>query len=222
MINGIVFDMDGLMFDTENLAIQAWVYAGGRTGRSVTPELVRQTIGLDAARTKEVFMRRLGADLDFAALRQLKLDFMEDSIRRNGVPVKPGLLDLLRYLKDMRLRTAVATSTEAARALFYLEQAGIAGFLDGVVCGDAVEKGKPAPDIYRKACEKIGLAPAECLALEDSPIGILSAYRAGMRPVFIPDLLEASDDIVSIPFVRLRSLSDVIPLLEKHADGASV
>jgi len=222
MIKGIVFDMDGLMFDTERLSVDAWVRAGAEAGYAVSEALVAGTVGLDIKHTKRIFAERFGEDFDFDALRSVKLGYVDDFIEKHGMPVKPGLHELLRYLRSNRYKIALATSTAAARVAYYFEKTGLSEFFDGVVCGDSVQNGKPAPDIFLKAGELLGLPPAACLVLEDSPAGILAAHRAGMKPVLIPDLAEPDEEIRRLSFAQLPSLADVIPLLERCARGDSV
>lgn len=221
MIKGIVFDMDGLMFDTERLSVRAWSFAGAQAGYRITEELVARTIGLDLSISRRIFKECLGEELDFDALRKIKIGYSKDAIEKYGMPLKPGLRELLRYLKNNGYKAAVASSTEAARVAYYFEKAGITGFFDGVVCGDAVQNGKPAPDIYLRAGELLGLPPAECLALEDSPAGIVSAHGAGMKPVFIPDLVASDETAEKIAFAKLGSLFDVISLLDRLSRGDS-
>ncbi len=134
-------------------------------------------------------------------------------IERNGMPYKSGLFELLDYLQTNNYKITVATSTESAKVKYYFDKSGLNEYIDKIVCGDMVKKGKPEPDIYLKASELLGLAPADCLALEDSPNGILSAHRAGIRPVMIPDLIEPDDALRKIIFAEVPTLSHVIELL---------
>jgi len=217
MIHGVVFDMDGLMFDTERLALESWRFAGAQAGYDFSEAVIVETVGLDVANTKRVFLERLGADLDFDNLRKIRFQYVKDFIQRNGVPLKPGLFELLEYLKRNHYKATVATSTEAVHARYYLEKAGVIGYFAGIVCGDAVGRGKPAPDIYQAAAGILGLVPGECLALEDSPSGVLSACRAGMKPVMIPDLVRPDEATQKLLYAQVPSLSDVIALLEQAA-----
>ena len=214
MIRGVVFDMDGLMFDTERLAQQGWSYAGAQAGVDIPIELIRSIVGLDAEGSKRVFLDALDLDLDFAAFRKTRLDYVKDYIEEHSVPQKPGLVELLEYLRCHQYRIVVATSTESARANYYLEKTGLGHFFDSIICGDSVVTRKPAPDIYLKACESIHTNPGECLALEDSPIGILAAHRAGMKPVMIPDLVQPDEETKKLLFSQLSTLLDVIDLLD--------
>lgn len=215
MIRGIAFDMDGLMFDTEWLAMQAWLAAGEQMGLPVSAELVLKTMGIDENGTKTLLVDHLGPDFDYPLLRRLRLEYVGRHIRDSGMPVKPGLIELLAYLKGNGYRMTMATSTQSALARRYLADAQIDVYFADIVCGDMVEHGKPAPDIYLKAAAVMGIAPAECIALEDSPTGILSAWRAGLKPVMIPDLVEPDEETSQRLYAKLVSLSEVIPLLER-------
>ncbi|MBP7401042.1 MAG: HAD family phosphatase [Clostridia bacterium] len=213
-VRGVAFDMDGLMFDTERIAIEGWLAAGRQMGLAVTPELVLLTLGIDETGTHEILVDRLGTEIDFPLFRRLRLQYADDWIRQNGIPVKPGLVELLTWLKSNGYRITMATSTASARARSNLEEAGLSEYFTDIAGGDMVARGKPAPDIYLKAAALMGLPPGDCMALEDSPTGILSAWRAGMKPVMVPDLIEPDDATGGRLFARLASLRDVIPLLE--------
>lgn len=213
MIKGIVFDMDGLMFDTERLAAKAWAFAGKQMGLDITEAMAMKTLGLNAGDTNRVLCDEVGEAFDVAAARKIRVDYVTSYIENNEIPVKSGLFELLDYLKRNHYKITVATSTERERAQYYFNKAGISNYFHQIVCGDMIERGKPEPDIYLKACEIIGVAPNECLALEDSPMGILSAYRAGMKPVMIPDLLQPDEGTNSLLFAKVPTLLDVIELL---------
>jgi len=215
MIHGVVFDMDGLMFDTERLAMESWIHAGKKLGAKITEALVLQTIGVDWEKTKDIFIGHFGPGFDYRKVREAWQRYVSESIARNGVPVKTGLLELLSYLYGHGYPMTVATSTERARAEACLENAGVRKYFGRIVCGDMIENGKPAPDIYRKAAEVIHTPPEECIALEDSPAGILSAHRAGMKPVMIPDLMQPDEPTAALLYAKLASLCEVVDLLEK-------
>ena len=216
MIKGIIFDMDGLMFDTERLVIKAWDFAGKQMGCSITKDIVIKTLGLNTENTRRVFIEHLGNNFDFYVIRKIRVDYMTDYIDKNGIPIKTGLIELLDFLKSNHYKMTVATSTEKEKTEYYFKKANISYYFDDIVCGDMIERGKPEPDIYLKASKIIGVAPNECLALEDSPIGILSAYRAGMKPVMIPDLVKPNEETNKILYAKLPTLFDVIELLNNQ------
>ncbi|HZK70609.1 MAG TPA: HAD family phosphatase [Clostridia bacterium] len=216
MIKGIIFDMDGLMFDTERLVIKAWDFAGKQMGYSITKDIVIKTLGLNTENTRRVFIEHLGNNFDFYVIRKIRVDYMTDYIDKNGIPIKTGLIELLDFLKSNHYKMTVATSTEKEKTEYYFKKANISYYFDDIVCGDMIERGKPEPDIYLKASKIIGVAPNECLALEDSPIGILSAYRAGMKPVMIPDLVMPNEETNKLLYAKLPTLFDVIELLNNQ------
>lgn len=220
MIRGVVFDMDGLMFDTEKLAAEAWVATGKQLGLAVSKTLLMETMGRDAEATRQIMSDHFGTGLDYDAWRTLRVDHVEARIDRAGLPVKPGLVKLLEFLKENGYKITVATSTESETACRHIAIAGLTAYFAEVVSGDSVAHGKPAPDIYLRACEGMGLPPDACMALEDSPVGIRSAYRAGMKPVMIPDILQPDPATEKILFGKRDSLLEVIALLEMLSDQA--
>jgi HAD superfamily hydrolase (TIGR01509 family) len=216
MIKGVVFDMDGLMFDSERLINLGWHFAGEQAGFDITDEIIYKTLGIDLENTKRVFMEEMGADFDYDWLDRTRVLFMQDYVEKNGVPFKPGLMELLDYLKARDYKMAVATSTPEDQARHLLQKAGVLAYFEDIVCGDMIEHGKPEPEIYLKACGAIGMVPADCMALEDSPAGILAAFRAGMTPVMIPDLMGPDEETTKIYAARLETLFDVAGWLERH------
>lgn len=219
MIKSVVFDMDGLMFDTERLAIEAWEYAGKQMGFNITKDIVIKACGFNIENTRRVLLEFLGDDFDFSYCRKIRMDYMTKYIDENGMPVKPGLVELLCYLRYNDYKITIATSTEKERVEYYLESANISSYFGELVCGDMIKRGKPEPDIYLRAVEILGAIPDECIALEDSPPGILSAYRAGIKPVMIPDLIEPDEHINKLLYAKLPSLFDVINLLKPLHPG---
>jgi HAD superfamily hydrolase (TIGR01509 family) len=216
MIKAVIFDMDGLMFDTERLAVEGWVYAGKQMGYNITKELVTKTCGSRIEDTKRIFLEHLGNDIDFYGCRKVRVDYAEKYIADNGLPLKPGLIELLDFLSSNNYKIALASSTEKQKVEHYLKSVGILKYFNSLICGDMVEKGKPQPDIYLKAAEALGVLPTECIALEDSLMGILSAYRAGLKPVMIPDLTEPDEETSKMLYAKLPTLLEVIDLLKKQ------
>jgi len=218
MIKGIVFDMDGLMFDTEQLAAKAWTFAGEQMGLNITEAMAIKTLGLNKEDTDRVLSDEVGQAFDSTTARKIRGDYMTSHIEKNGIPVKTGLFELLDYLNKNHYKITVATSSEQEVARYNFNKAGISKYFDQIVCGDMIERGKPEPDIYLRASEIIGVKPYECLALEDSPMGILSAYRAGLKPVMIPDLLQPDEGTSRLLYAKLPTLLDVIELLSSQKE----
>jgi HAD superfamily hydrolase (TIGR01509 family) len=187
-IKGIIFDMDGLMLDTEKLLTRFWCEAAAFYGFEMTKQHVLGIRSLSAKYAIPHLRGIFGESFDYRAVRAKRIELMNAFIEQNGIEKKKGLDILLESLSKRDIKLAVATATDIARTRMYLEKAGVIGYFDAIVTGDTVTNGKPEPDIYITAAQRLGLPCGECIALEDSPNGILSAYRAGCKPVMIPDL----------------------------------
>ena len=214
-IRGIVFDMDGLMFDTERLSVEGWKHAGRTLGVEVTTEMVTQTFGFDQKGTKQVWLQRLGQDEEKAErMYALRIAYQQDYIEHNGIPVKRGLRELLQYLKGKNYAITIASSSDEKKIRGYLEATGLSSYFGEIVGGNRIRRCKPYPDIYQLAAEVLRLPPGQCMALEDSIAGIRSAYAAGMVPVMIPDMAAPSEEIRQMAYAVLSSLEEVAGLLE--------
>lgn len=222
MIKGVIFDMDGLMFDTERLSTSGWLHAGKQHGYEISREFLDDTRGQARDRTRKLLVDQFGEDFDYEMLTDMSRSYMDEIIEKEGVPIKEGLFELLDTLDQNGYRKAVATSTERHRVDRLLEEAGVGSRFDAVICGDEVELGKPDPDIFIKAAGRIGLLPQECFVLEDSPYGILAAWKCGAKPILIPDRTEPPLFIDSILYSRKKTLLEVIPIIEGLGRGVSL
>ncbi len=213
-LEAIIFDMDGLMLDTERVARSAWQRAMADWGCTISDDIYLQIVGRDAQDTVAILQGVYGADFPVRAVRQRKQQYLEEHIARHGVPMKPGLMELLDLADALPLRKAVASSTERALVTRKLTLAGLADRFDAVICGDEVENGKPAPDIFLAAASRLGVPPERCLALEDSEPGIRAACAAGMTPIMVPDLKPPADEVAALAYTVLPSLHHVRAFLE--------
>lgn len=214
MIKGVIFDMDGLMTDTEQLFLRLWCEVMVERGFPEHRDIVIYCIGQNHAATREYVREKLGDDFDYMRILREVGRRSEIFCRDNGVPVKPGLYELLDYLDVKRIPYAVATSTLEANARWRLGSIGVLERLHGLVTGDMVTVGKPEPEIFLRAAEKLGLPPEQCLVLEDSPHGILAAHRAGCLPVMIPDLKEPDAETEKLLYARCANLTEVVAIIE--------
>lgn len=215
-VRGVVFDMDGLLLDTERLTFALCSKAARQMGFRLDMELFKQTIGLRSADTQKIYGKTFGESFDYARLREQNLVWFWDYVAKNGAPVKKGVFELLSFLRDNDIKSAVATSTSRQTTTKLLEKAGISVYVDAVICGDMIEHGKPAPDIFLKAAELLKLPPRECIGLEDSYNGIRAVHSAGMLPVMVPDLLPPSEEITPLLYAQAQDLSQVIPVIKNH------
>ncbi len=213
-IKGILFDMDGVILDTEKLYTRFWQEAANALGYPMTKE---QAMGLrslnrefGAAKMQSYF----DVPVNYEEVRNKRIELMNAFIEKEGVELKPGIKELLFYLKEKGIKTAIATSSPIERTEKYLASVGLTGAFDKLISGYMVKKGKPEPDIYELAAKEIGLTPQECLAIEDSPSGLLSASRAGCYPIMVPDQDMPTPEIESLLFAKADSLEKIIILLK--------
>jgi HAD superfamily hydrolase (TIGR01509 family) len=210
----VIFDMDGLMLDTEGPVVAAWERAAGEMGWRLTEEVLAGTVGVDEAATRRLMIDSYGQDFPYDTIRdELGRVYLEDA-EKNGIALRPGLLALFEHLDSLGVPMAIATSSTRDIALWKLEKAGIRDLFPLLVCGDEIRRGKPAPDIFLKAAELLGKKPGECLGFEDSPAGLRALGAAGIKSVFIKDTVEPPPEVLAAVWLRLNSLDEAIPLFK--------
>lgn len=209
MVKGVIFDMDGTMFDTERLSTVTWKMTGEKLNLDINDSLIESFRGGNPVQIRRLFAETLGEDVDYDYVKKVKNDFFSQLTRQDGIPIKKGLFELMAYLKEQQIPMAVATSTARNRAEKILKMAGAYDYLTAHVYGDTVDKSKPAPDIFLKAAAEIGQKPSECLVLEDSVAGILAGKAAGGYTIYIPDETDVPEDVLEGITARMESLLDV-------------
>ena len=205
-IKGVLFDMDGVILDTEKLYTRFWKEAAQSLGYPMTHEMALGMRSLSREVGERQLKEYLGEDVDYQQVRNKRIEMMSAFIDENGVELKPGIHELLDFLKEKGIKTSVATSSPLDRTKEYLSQVGLVDAFDELVSGHMVEHGKPAPDIYIYAAEKLGLKSEECLVLEDSPTGLLAAYRAGCIPVMVPDQDQPNEEVKRMVYAVVDNL----------------
>ena len=214
MLKGVLFDMDGLMIDTEKLLVRFWCESARSFGFPMTKEHVLGIRSLSRKYAEPHLKSIFGEDFDFPAVRANRIKIMNAYIDEHGIEVKKGLTELLDHIAAKGLKCAVCTATDRQRTELYLTKIGVYDRFDAFVCGDMIKNGKPDPDIYLEGAAVLGLDPGECMALEDSPNGIESSYRAGCIPVMVPDLSEPDDELRAKLFDVCPDLSAVRDVID--------
>ena len=213
-IRGVLFDMDGLVLDTEKLYSRFWMEACHFYGFPMTfPQALRMRAAnskLSEATLHEFF----GSTADYRMIRTKRIELMDAFIAENGVEAKPGIVELLDYLQENGIATAITSSSPMERIKSHLGSLNLLHRFDKLCSGYDVPWGKPEPDIYLHGAASLGLQPEECLALEDAPTGIESAWRAGCHPVLIPDQDAPGEETLRKCFAKADSLRDIIDILE--------
>lgn len=209
---GVLFDMDGVVLDTEKLYARFWAEAANALGYPMTYEQALGMRSLSGEAGQAKLESYFGPGVSRAEMRDKRVELMDAYVAEHGVEAKPGIHELLYQLKERGIRCAIATSSPLPRAKAYLDSLGLTTKFDCICSGHDVARGKPAPDIYLHAAACIGVAPENCLAIEDSPAGIESAYRAGCMPVLVPDLDGSNDQIRTMLFAEADRLIDIMDM----------
>lgn len=213
----VIFDMDGVIFDTERLFIECIRPAAEKYGLVGVEEVARECIGLTDVETKRLMRERFGADAPLEAVDREVFRIFQKRYEEEGLTVKDGAAELLDYLKGAGARIAIGSSTEHDIVEMELRDAGLLAYFDVLACGDMVEHSKPEPDVFLLAAEMLGAAPEDCIIIEDSFNGVTAARRAGATVFMVPDLLEPTEEIRAMADRVFASLFEVKDWLEGMA-----
>jgi len=218
MIKAVVFDMDGVIFDSEKLYRKHWMITGTEYGipEDTMQELCNLIAGSTKERNEKLMKSKFGEDFDYMTFREKTMTRMDQDIFDNGVELKPGVVELFQYLRANGYKIGLATSTQKERAERNLMNAGILSYFDDIVYGGVVANGKPAPDIYLKACENLGVNPEEAIGIEDSINGVKSSAGAGLYTIMVVDLIEPTEEIRPLANQIFDSLFDVMNMLSEE------
>ena len=212
-VRAVLFDVDGVILDTECLYSRFWMEACHFYGFPMTKAQSLQMRSLNKTAGQEKLCALFGPAADYTTIRQKRIELMDAFVEKEGVAAKPGIYTLLDALDERGIPCAITSSSPQQRLESYLTPLNLYHRFKKVISGYDVPRGKPEPDIYLRGAAELGLPPETCLALEDSPAGILSAYRAGCLPVLIPDQDTPGQDTLSLLYAKADTLTDVISLL---------
>ena len=212
-VQGVLFDMDGVVLDTERLYARFWMEAAQALGYPMTYEQALGMRSLNSFAGQAKLESYFGPGVSRAVMRDKRVELMDAFVAEHGVEPKPGIVQLLDFLQEHGIPAAITTSSPPERVEQYLKPLGLYDRFVKICTGYEVKQGKPAPDIYIFGAESLGLRPEVCLAIEDSPAGVESAYRAGCMAVLVPDLDSSDEEMRKKLFAEADSLSDIIPLI---------
>ncbi len=210
-IDAVILDMDGLMIDTERFAREAWRRAASEVGYTMDRALLARTRGRTLEDGRKIMLDALGEDFPYAKVRSLRDAYVREALERGDIQAMDGLTVLLQTIDSLSVKIAIATSGQRDATARKLSALGLSDSFGTVVCGDDIENGKPAPDIFLKAARQLEVEPSHCVVLEDSDAGARAADAAGMRVIVIPELGPPAPDVASLAW-------RVLPSLDKAAD----
>jgi len=211
---GVIFDMDGVIFDSEQFVIDIWNIVAEKKNLEGMEEACRECIGTNYDMTRKIMVERYGEAYD--EYRVLAREIQADYLAKNGMPQKPGVKELLQFLTNQGVKLAIASSTKVDVVKSELADAGFLDYFQVVIGGDMVSKSKPEPDIFLKACEELGCIPSETYVIEDSYNGVRAASRAGMMPIMVPDILQPNEEMRELAKEILPSLMAVKKYFESN------
>lgn len=215
-IKGVLFDMDGVILDTEKLYCRFWREACQFYGFPMTKEQSLAMRSLNHTAAQQILIDFFGMEASYPLIHAKRIELMNAFVEKNGVEAKSGIYELLDYLEANHIPAAVTTASPIDRVTGHLGPLGLLHRFSRICTAAEVACGKPAPDIYLYGAKCLGLPPENCLALEDSATGMLSAHRAGCKNVIVPDLDQPSEATKAIAYGIADSLADVIALLESR------
>ena len=211
----VVFDMDGVIFDSERAVMNCWLELADRYGIENIEEPYYACTGVTEAKTREIMLNAYGEDFPYEKYAKEASEMYHERYDGGRLPMKDGVYEILDFLKKSGKKIALASSTKRQTVINQLRDAKILDYFDEIVTGDMVSKSKPDPEIFLLACNKLNVEPEKAFAIEDSYNGIRSASSGKLRAIMVPDLLPANDEMRELAETVQESLNDVIEYLEK-------
>lgn len=206
----VIFDMDGVIFDSERLVLDCWEKVGEKYHLANIREVFIECIGTNKEKTKEIVHEHYGESFAYDKFAKEASLIFHDVVNSDGLPVKNGVRELLEYLRQNEVPVGLASSTRLAVVEEELKQAGLYDYFQVIVGGDQLKRSKPHPDIYLMTCEKMKVLPKDAYAIEDSYNGIRASYGAGMMPIMVPDILPATEETQKMSIIVLENLLQVV------------
>ena len=205
----VIFDMDGVIFDTEKVYLDIWIEVFEKYGYKMTKELYVNVMGTGRKNVIKTFLENFGDDLPIEKMYEEKDNQLFYIIENQGIPLKKGVKELFSMLKEKNYKIALATSAKRERVEKQIKDKWLKESFDAIVCGDDVEKGKPSPDIFLKAAKEIDVEAKDCFVVEDSPAGIKAAFSGGMKGIHVEDLKVADEEILKYCQKNFKNLQEI-------------
>lgn len=211
----VVFDMDGVIFDSEKLVVLCWQEIADKYNIIGIEEQCRLCLGLNREAARQKMLEHYGMGFPYDTYKKEMSELFHSRYSGGRLPMKPGVVEILTFLKEKGKKIALASSTRREVVFAQLRDAGILDYFDKVICGDMVERSKPEPDIFLKACKELEVDVQDAYAIEDSYNGIRAAYRAGMMPIMVPDLAEPTEEMKQLTVAIMPSLLEMLDWINK-------
>lgn len=211
----VIFDMDGVMFDTERLFKSAYREFGRIYGYKFSNELFQKITGAGSKVVRKTFLDAFGNDFPYEEAMSYREKSAHSMIENYGIPIKYGLMSIIKFLKQNNIEIAIASSSKMSNIKYNLHKANIKN-IDFIISGEDIKNSKPDPEIFLKPCEKLNIDPDNTIVLEDSLNGIKAALNANIKPIWIPDLVKIPDEFLSKVFAKADNLIDVMDIIEKN------
>lgn len=208
IIKAVLFDLDGTIIDTEKYYHLYWPKAFAKFGYTITDEQGLGMRSLGSPYVEEYAEKLFGKKIDLTEIKKYARSCVDESVAKNGLELKDGVIECLNFLKNKNVKIAIVTATAIERTEKYIKDANIEMYFNDIISAKNVPHGKPAPDVYFTACEKLKIEPKETIAVEDSPNGVKSASAAGCNVVMVPDQTEAEEEIMKYLFGNIKSLRE--------------
>lgn len=212
-VKALLFDLDGVILDSEKVYCKFWKQASDELGYQVGKEIILQLRSCDSSIANAIIEKATGQEGSYQQIRSKRKELMKGYMDQYDLEIKPGVREFLEDIKELQLKKVIVTSAVPDEKIPILKKLGIADYFDDIISVKDVSRSKPYPDVYIYACKSLGLAPEECLAIEDAPNGIKSAFDAGLDVVMVPDLSDPTEELKKMCTVVNR-IDEITNILE--------